>query len=405
MLRQRWTTIQTMIFQAIDDKSECIGIYGDGKLYFEDFPSELTHTWKHTGSLKDMQPYYAYLFCEGQPLDVVCPSQLLPKLEKAQRRLKAYLKSFQLAKVDMREHCIFDLVPQDFLKEFCEIKNQITQHVFDTHEKPSYYDHLDAVHRLLHKIGQQNLHLTNEGCRPLYYSSINAARANKLLKGPGHIDYNLFGTVTGRLTTTQNSFPMLTLQKDFRQLVKPHNEWFLSLDYNGAEVRTFIALAGEEQPQEDVHQWHIKNLIQEELSREDAKIQFFAWLYNYRSDNADFESYHRTQVLDQWYDGEYIHTPFKRKIRVDKPKALNYLIQSTTADLVLDRAVVLDRFLEEHRSFISHIVHDEIVIDLADDERHLVPEIKELFAMNKLDTFLVNLMCGPNYLELKELKL
>ena len=114
-----------------------------------------------------------------------------------------------------------------------------------------------------------------------------------------------------------------------------------------------------------INEWHIKNLIQEELSREDAKIQFFAWLYNYRSDNADFESYHRAQVLDQWYDGEYITTPFKRKIRVDKPKALNYLIQSTTADLVLDRAVALDGFLENHRSFVSHIVHDEIVIDFS----------------------------------------
>jgi hypothetical protein len=394
-----------MIFQAIDDKLECIGIYGDGKLYFEDFPSELTHTWKHTGSLKEIEPYYAYLFCEGRDLEQACPLNLRPALQKAQRRLKAYLKSFQIAKVNMRDHCIFDLVPQDFLKEFCEIKNQITQHIFDAHEKPAHYEHLGRVHRLLYKIQYQPLNLTNEGCRGLYYSSMNAVRAKKLLNGPPHIDYNLFGTVTGRLTTAQNSFPILTLQKNFRQLVKPHNEWFLSLDYNGAEVRTFIALAGEDQPQEDVHQWHIKNLIKEELSREDAKIKFFAWLYNYRSANDDFEAYHRAQVVAQWYDGEYVTTPFKRKIRVDKPRALSYLIQSTTADLVLDRAVVLDQFLEDHRSFVSHIVHDEIVIDLADEERHLVPEIKQLFATNKLDTFLVNLMCGPNYLELKELKL
>ena len=62
-------------------------------------------------------------------------------------------------------------------------------------------------------------------------------------------------------------------------------------------------------------------------------------------------------------------------------------------------------FLEDKKSFISHVVHDEIVIDLADSERDLAPQIKDLFAENKLDTFLVNLSCGKNYYDLKELNL
>ena len=41
-----------MIFQAIDDKSECIGVYANGKLHFEDFPANLTKTWKYSGSIK-----------------------------------------------------------------------------------------------------------------------------------------------------------------------------------------------------------------------------------------------------------------------------------------------------------------------------------------------------------------
>ena len=98
-------------------------------------------------------------------------------------------------------------------------------------------------------------------------------------------------------------------------------------------------------------------------------------------------------------------TPFKRKIRVDSKKALNYLIQSTTADIVLERAVEMDKFLEDKKSFISHIVHDEIIIDLDDDERDLIPEIKKLFAENKLANYLVNLKVGKNYYDLEELKL
>jgi len=392
-------------FQPIDDKSECIGIYADGTLFYKDFPTPLSRTWQYSASLEGHEIEFAYLYGEGKTLEELCPSALSEDLRKAQKRLKAYLKSFQIAKVNMRDHCIFDLVPEDFLKQFCEIKNRITQHVFETHDKPEVYPHLEHIHKLLYKIRYQSLNLNNENCKELYYSSINRNRANILLNGPRYIDYNMFGTITGRLTTRSNSFPILTVKKDFRRLLKPTNEWFLSLDYNAAEVRTFIALADEEQPQEDVHEWHIKNLIEDELTREDAKIRFFAWLYNYDSNDDEFGKYHRDRLLQEWYHEGYITTPFKRKIEVDKRKALNYLIQSTTADLVLDRAVALDRWLADYQSFVSHIVHDEVVIDLAEDERHLVPAIKNIFSENKLDKFLVNLTCGKNYYELQELKL
>ena len=394
-----------MIFQTIDDKSECIGTYTEGKLHYDNFPQDLTKTWKYSGSLVDMNIEYAWLLCEGRALNQVCPPELQETLKKTQKRLRAYIKSFQIAKINMRDHCIFDLVPEDFLKEFCEIKNKITEHVFENYEKPGCYEHLNNIQKLLYKIRYQNLNLNNEECKNLHLSSRNSTRAKALLKGPRYIDYNLFGTATGRLTTYSESFPILTVQKEFRKLLKPHNEWFLSLDYNAAEVRTFIALAGEQQPQEDVHQWHIKNLIEGGLTREDAKTRFFAWLYNPEAADDEFNIYHREKLLDNWYDQGYIITEFKRRIPVSRRKALNYLIQSTTADLVMERATILDTFLEDKKSFISHIVHDEIVVDLANDERNLIPEIKEIFANNKLDKFLVNLTCGKNYYDLKELKL
>jgi hypothetical protein len=394
-----------LFFQTIDDKQECVGVYCDGKLYYDNFPDTLTHTWKYSGSLLEEDIHYACLYANGLTLAEACPVALEPDLTRAQKRFRAYLKSFQLAKIDMRDHCVFDMVPEDFLKQFCEIKNKITEHVFNTYEKPAAYEHLHEVQKLLYKIRYQNLNLNNENCKELYYSSTSRSRANLLIQGPQYIDYNLFGTVTGRLTTHTKSFPILTVRKDFRKLLKPHNEWFLSLDYNAAEVRTFIALAGEEQPQEDVHQWHIKNLIKSEISREESKVKFFAWIYNPDSTMAEFAQYRREELLERWYDGTHIETLFKRKIKVDKRKALNYLIQSTTADLVLDRAIAIDKYLRDKKSFISHIVHDEIVIDLADSERDLVPEIKALFAANQLDTFLVNLSCGKNYYDLKELDL
>ena len=66
--------------------------------------------------------------------------------------------------------------------EFCEIKNKITQHVFETYEKPLNYNLLEDTDRLLHKIKYQDLNLNKEGCRELYYASTGRRKANELMK-------------------------------------------------------------------------------------------------------------------------------------------------------------------------------------------------------------------------------
>jgi DNA polymerase I-like protein with 3'-5' exonuclease and polymerase domains len=80
-------------------------------------------------------------------------------------------------------------------------------------------------------------------------------------------------------------------------------------------------------------------------------------------------------------------------------------MQSTTSDLVLDRAVALDKMLEGKKSKVSFIVHDEIVLDIHDEDRYLIPELKEVFQKNKLGNFMANVKAGKSYGELKELKL
>ena len=391
------------LFQAIDDKSTCIGVYFDGELFFEGFPKNLSRTWRYSASMQDEKIEYAEILCGGLSLEEVCPEYLKEDLKSATKRLKAYIKSFKIAKIDMKEHCFYELVPADFLVRFLEIKNKITEHVFETCAPPANYEFLSNIQKLLHKIKYQNLNIDAKDCKHMFYSSIDRKKTKELLSGPQYIDYNLFGTRTGRLTTRSNSFPILTLKRDFRKIIKPKNNWFLSLDYNAAEIRTFLALGGHKQPAYDVHKWNISNVFKREMNREEAKTVFFAWLYNPESRIVSSDYYNRSDVLQKWYSDGSVKTPLGRELKVEQNKALNYLIQSTTSDLVLMRALTIDRFLEDKKSFISHIVHDEIVIDFDDEDRRHIADIKKMFAQNELGDYIVNMKAGKNFLEMEDL--
>jgi hypothetical protein len=392
-----------MIFQTLDDKSECVGVYVDGQLHFDSIPSNLTTTWKYTGSLENKDVEFVGLWTNGLELEECCPEEHAAELKQCRNKLEAYLKSFKIAKVNMRDHCIFDMIPQDFLMRFCEVKNKVTEHVKENWERPSNYEHLADVSKLLHKIKYQNLNLSTQDCRHLLVSSRDRDKAKLLLSNYRQIDYNLFGTVTGRLTTRPDSFPILTLKKELRQMVKPQNDLFVCLDYNGAEVRTLLELNGEEQPLIDIHEWNSRHLFEQEIEREECKVRFFAWLYDPESEDVKNSVYDKEKVLDKWYKDGYINTPYGRKIPVVERKALNYLLQSTTSDRVLSKAVLIDNFLSENNSdsYISHIVHDEIVIDYHDKDRKLIPQIKEIFE----DGYPCNLTAGKDYYNLKELNI
>ena len=125
------------------------------------------------------------------------------------------------------------------------------------------------------------------------------------------------------MTTKKNSFPILNLKTELKKHVRPTNDVFLELDFNAAEVRTMLALQGHTQPEEDIHEWNIKNVFKKELSRDKAKTKLFAWLYNPESQAIQSDYYDRDNLRERYYDGEKVQTPFGRSIPAPVRKALN----------------------------------------------------------------------------------
>ena len=104
-----------MIFTSLDDKQECVGVYVNGELHFDGLPSPLTKTWKYAGWHPPEGIEYGWFYTDGQPLGQVCPEHLQERLASVEKKLRASMKALQIARISFREHCLFYLIPRDFL--------------------------------------------------------------------------------------------------------------------------------------------------------------------------------------------------------------------------------------------------------------------------------------------------
>ncbi len=148
-----------MIFQALDEKHECVGIYLNGDVIYNDIPSGLSRTWSFSSFLSDKEIEYAQVYCRGKSLDEVCPDHLKPELERVWKKMGAFYRSFVISKIDLNQVCFYDLLPEEFLKSFCEVKNKITEHVLENYSKPKNYDLQSRIVALTTQISSQRLNL------------------------------------------------------------------------------------------------------------------------------------------------------------------------------------------------------------------------------------------------------
>jgi hypothetical protein len=394
-----------LIFQTLDDKKECVAVYYEEKLWKDEIPSGALATWSYAAYLEDPNIEYASLYCLGETLEDACPAEHQAKYQTIANKLKAFLTSFREAEVDLTENCFFDLVPERFLLEFCEIKNKITEHVLDNYEKPENYSFLLSLTKMLHDIKYRKLNIDLGNLK----DELGSYKARQFFKKAQSLDpfvsYDICGTKTGRLTTKKDSFPILTLDKSFRKVLKPQNDYFVELDFNAAELRTLLALSGKEQPPGDIHEWNAKNVYGNETSREEAKKRIFAWLYNPDSrDRLSSGVYNRDAVVQKYYSEGQVKTFFDRIISSDDHHALNYIVQSTTSDLFLRQATKIYEALSNTKSKIAFCVHDSLVIDYSFEQNSLLKDLIETFSETELGKFKVNVSVGSNFGELRKIR-
>jgi len=394
-------------FQTLDNKNGCVGLCVNGSLFFDKFPKKchlFTHTWDYAQFLEDRTDIeYAQLYVGGKKLKEICPKALQQKWEKVHTKLRAFARASLEAQLDLREHCFYMLVPTSFLIEYCEIKEQICTYVFSKYERPKNYDFLVKVQKLISDIRYRPLNLSATKMNKFKFESQTRQFMKKVKGTNNYIDYNPWSVKTGRLSTNSGSFPALTFDKRARSILEPTNDVFMELDYNAAELRIFLALLGKTRPEGDMYKWLADELKLD--TREEAKAAVLPWFYSPEKSNRILDNiFDRSMLTKHYWDGTTVHTIFEREVQdVDQHHALNYIVQSTAADIVLEQANDLREFLKDKKSFITMLMHDSVIIDLAKEDREHLLALKEMFEMTRLGNIKTTVSMGKDYGQMEKI--
>ena len=393
-----------MIFQILDNKEECFGIYRDGEFIYDRIPHNITGTWSWNPNLTGADIDFAHIYTNGRNFDEVCPDNLKLRFQKREKRIRAFINSAVNAKIDVNNQCMFDIVPEQHLKHYCEIKNEICEWVFNNYEKPDNHQFMVDLYEMAFDIQKNPVLIDHDVLKKASKYDLKAKALVNFLDGKNKpICYDVWGSVTGRLTTKQGSFPIMNLKKELANCVVPKNDIFIQFDLNGAEIRTLLSIATNTHPKEDVHEFNIKNVYRGIGTRDKAKKRFFAWLYNPNAeDHLTERFYNKTKVLKKHYREGVVTTPFGRKIPTDDFHALNYLLQSTSSDNCMMQCAKINKFLKNTKSFVHSVVHDSLTIDLDLKDRHLLPQVQEIFEDTQLGWFKSSVHVGSNLRDLME---
>ena len=114
------------------------------------------------------------------------------------------------------------------------------------------------------------------------------------------------------------------------------------------------------------------------------------------------EVYNRDAIIYRYWNNNRIETPFGREIKLsERSLVISYIIQSATSDLLLTQATKINKKLKGRKSFISFMIHDNIVIDLAKEDIPLMKEVRTVFAETPFGKYLINTALGKNFGEMR----
>jgi len=366
-------------------KDDYLIYYNSELLKVKTIPEGRYHSWSYNPLCFKFSNKITFQKLNNNGINLYSLSE---ELKQLYLKVEKYIDIHQNLKTKLNKVFLSDIVPSHVLLPFLQLKEKTV--INNVKDKINHYDILLKIETVIKEIRLNRIVLDEN--HPQFVSLNN--------KKP-YISYNSYKVKTGRMGMNTGYFPILTLNKEYRDIILPQYDYLIELDFNTAEVRTALSLLSNDLPEIDIHQWHNQQKFNNKLTRNEVKSDFFSWFYSKHNKKDEFyeKLYKKEVLLNSYFSENKIITPFNRVIDCDKEHFLNYLIQSTTSDMFFEQVYEILLYLKRNKlsTKIYFTLHDSVVLDVNHKEEKHLNNIKSIFKNTRFGAFMVNVSKGHNF--------
>ena len=113
--------------------------------------------------------------------------------------------------------------------------------------------------------------------------------------------------------------------------------------------------------------------------------------------------YNKEEIKRKYYDNGLIKNYYGGEIKSDEDHALNYIVQSTAADIFLRQAIKVNNILQGKKTFIKFLIHDSIVIDVCKEDVQILKDVFDAFSTTDLGKIMIKKRLGKNFGDMKKI--
>lgn len=302
--------------------------------------------------------------------------------------IEPYIRALGFLPVEERPP-LSSFLPKDEYKSYTTgLIKRIEYHL----EKPSYYDTFRRHDKIFYSLERALVHLSKIS----EHSAEDAANRPVLASFYPDVDnrcrlvkYDRISGRTGRLKVASGP-SILTLKKEYRDILRSRfeNGKIISVDYSSLEARTFLYLAGVDEPADDIYMSMSSRLFNNEYPRHIVKAAVISLLYGMgdtalgiklnldkakvrklsRSVRKHFRYDELKSKLETQMKGDSISNCYGRVVVVgDERLLLNTYVQSSAVDVVLNGFLNIIEAADPKKVVPLFVLHDALIMDAASD--------------------------------------
>ena len=143
---------------------------------------------------------------------------------------------------------------------------------------------------------------------------------------------------------------------------------------------------------QDIAKKNFKKKLEKKLKS--PKIKLFRSYKKNEKEKQFKEIYNSDLIKKKYWDGRVVKNHYGKVIEADEFHSVNYIVQSTTAGLALRQALKVNELLKGSQSKIKIVIHDNIVIDMKKEDKHLIQQIVDVYNNTEFGKFKSSVKIG-----------